>query len=187
MKSYCWVALIGVFVVGPTVGPAAASASPLLSGYGGPGQGNQAILGSTLLNEPPSGGGPSGTAGGGSSSAAGSSSANEPAPAAGSGSVTGGKSMTGDSGKQASGGDRKTRKGGSSRQGSSVGRGGGRGGRGGGVPEASADRSAAYSTVVLGLSDTDLLEVVLALVALVFTAFITGRAAGMNAAGRRGY
>ena len=34
----------------------AASASPLLSGYGGPGQGNQAILGSTLLNGPGSGG-----------------------------------------------------------------------------------------------------------------------------------
>jgi hypothetical protein len=34
-----------------------ASASPLLSGYGGPGEGNQAILGSTLLGGPSSGGG----------------------------------------------------------------------------------------------------------------------------------
>jgi hypothetical protein len=34
-----------------------ASASPLLSGYGGPGGGNQAILGSALLNGPGSGGG----------------------------------------------------------------------------------------------------------------------------------
>src|SRR5438270_7791308 len=32
--------------------PAASSANPLLSGYGGPGQGNQAILGSALLNTP---------------------------------------------------------------------------------------------------------------------------------------
>jgi hypothetical protein len=40
----------------------AARATPLLSGYGGPGQGNQAILGSTLL------GGPGGSGGGGSSS-----------------------------------------------------------------------------------------------------------------------
>jgi hypothetical protein len=35
----------------------AAGASPLLSGYGGPGSGNQAILGSALLNGPGSGGG----------------------------------------------------------------------------------------------------------------------------------
>ncbi|HYM54286.1 MAG TPA: hypothetical protein VES97_02905 [Solirubrobacteraceae bacterium] len=43
--------------------PAAAGANPLLSGYGGPGQGNQAILGSALLNGP-SGGGGSGGGGG---------------------------------------------------------------------------------------------------------------------------
>jgi hypothetical protein len=40
--------------------PASAHANPLLSGYGGPGQGNQAILGATLLNGP-GGGGSSGT------------------------------------------------------------------------------------------------------------------------------
>jgi hypothetical protein len=45
-----------------------AQASTLLSGYGGPGQGNQAIIGATLIN-PPSGGG--GGAGGGGGSAAG--------------------------------------------------------------------------------------------------------------------
>ncbi len=39
-----------------SAGPAA-SANPLLSGYGGPGEGNQAILGSTLLNGPSQGGG----------------------------------------------------------------------------------------------------------------------------------
>lgn len=39
--------------------PAAASASsPLLSGYGGPGAGEQAIVGSTLLNRPGGGGRP---------------------------------------------------------------------------------------------------------------------------------
>ena len=38
---------------------AIASANPLLSGYGGPGQGDQAILGATLLNGPSSGGGSS--------------------------------------------------------------------------------------------------------------------------------
>lgn len=46
--------------------PVAAQANPLLSGYGGPGQGNQAILGSALLNGPAGGGG--GSAGGGSGS-----------------------------------------------------------------------------------------------------------------------
>ena len=41
--------------------PSAAVAGPLLSGYGGPGQGSQAILGSTLLNGPSGGGGSSGS------------------------------------------------------------------------------------------------------------------------------
>jgi hypothetical protein len=45
----------------------AASASPLLSGYGGPGQGNQVILGSALLNGRSGGGGPGGSSGGGTS------------------------------------------------------------------------------------------------------------------------
>jgi hypothetical protein len=40
-----------------------ALASSLLSGYGGPGEGNQAILGSTLLNGPRGGGGGGGGAG----------------------------------------------------------------------------------------------------------------------------
>jgi hypothetical protein len=37
--------------------PAFAGANPLLSGYGGPGEGSQAILGSALLNGPSGGGG----------------------------------------------------------------------------------------------------------------------------------
>jgi hypothetical protein len=49
-----------VFVAAP--GPAAAST--LLSGYGGPGEGNQAMLGSTMINGPRGGG----SSGGGSSS-----------------------------------------------------------------------------------------------------------------------
>ena len=46
--------------------PGAALASSLLSGYGGPGEGSEAIIGSTLVN------GPSGGAGGGSAGAGGS-------------------------------------------------------------------------------------------------------------------
>jgi hypothetical protein len=41
--------------------PALARESPLLSGYGGPGQGNQVILGATLLNGPRGGGGSGGS------------------------------------------------------------------------------------------------------------------------------
>lgn len=59
--------------------PAGASAGSLLSGYGGPGQGNQAILGSVLLGGPSGGqggsagaGGAGGVAGGRSNSTAGS-------------------------------------------------------------------------------------------------------------------
>ena len=37
--------------------PVAAPAGSLLSGYGGPGQGSQVILGSSLVNGPPKGGG----------------------------------------------------------------------------------------------------------------------------------
>ena len=37
--------------------PASAAANPLLSGYGGPGEGNQVILGSQLLTPPPGNGG----------------------------------------------------------------------------------------------------------------------------------
>src|SRR5437764_957114 len=48
--------------------PASALASPLLSGYGGPGQGSQVILGSALVNGPRGGGGSSG---GGSSNGGG--------------------------------------------------------------------------------------------------------------------
>jgi hypothetical protein len=57
--------IIGVSIVlGVMAAPSMAAANPLLSGYGGPGQGNQALLGSALLNGPHegSGGGSSGEA-----------------------------------------------------------------------------------------------------------------------------
>jgi hypothetical protein len=51
------------------VAPLAASAnSPILSGYGAPGAGEQAIIGSTLLNGPPGGAGSGGAGSGGASS-----------------------------------------------------------------------------------------------------------------------
>jgi len=63
---------IGILtVVYCVLAPAGASAGSLLSGYGGPGQGNQAILGSVLLGGPSGGQGGSAGAGGGGSVAGG--------------------------------------------------------------------------------------------------------------------
>jgi hypothetical protein len=58
---------VGLVAVAAACLPAGAQANPLLSGYGGPGQGNQAILGATLLNGRGGGGG-SGTLAAASSS-----------------------------------------------------------------------------------------------------------------------
>jgi hypothetical protein len=56
--------LVGLCLAVSLATSGAALANPILSGYGGPGQGNQAILGSALLNGPAGGGG--GPGGGGS-------------------------------------------------------------------------------------------------------------------------
>jgi hypothetical protein len=68
--------IVGLSVVALIVPSASAVANPLLSGYGGPGQGSQAILGSALVN------GPGGGGGGGAAGASGSGSAS-PSPGAG--------------------------------------------------------------------------------------------------------
>jgi hypothetical protein len=52
--------LLVTLAVAPAL-PATAGAGPLLSGYGGPGQGSQAILGSALLNGGSGGGGSAGS------------------------------------------------------------------------------------------------------------------------------
>lgn len=86
--------------------PTPALAKSLLSGYGAPGEGNQAILGSALLNGPRGGGSgggsanPSGSssatgAGGGSSSNAPGEATGGESPASGSGGSEGGGSETG--------------------------------------------------------------------------------------------
>jgi hypothetical protein len=61
------------------IAPTAAVAGPLLSGYGGPGQGSQAILGSALLNGGKGGGGSAGPSS--AASAAGNASAGQPVEA----------------------------------------------------------------------------------------------------------
>ena len=58
--------ITAVLAVLPAATAGASWANPLLSGYGGPGQGSQAILGSALLGA--GGGGGASSAGGGSSS-----------------------------------------------------------------------------------------------------------------------
>jgi hypothetical protein len=61
MKSQRIIIFIGALLAVTAVLSGSALASPLLSGYGGPGQGNQALLGSTLINGPKGGGGSSGS------------------------------------------------------------------------------------------------------------------------------
>jgi hypothetical protein len=106
MRSHRTIISIGGIAVALAVAlPAPALAKSLLSGYGAPGEGNQAILGSALLNGPRGGGGsgsgsanPSGsssaTGAGGSSNAPGEATSGESAPS-GSGGSEGGRSETG--------------------------------------------------------------------------------------------
>jgi len=54
-RTFTSAIVTAVFLAG-VIAPAA-TANPLLSGYSGPGQGSQAILGSALLNTPAGGGG----------------------------------------------------------------------------------------------------------------------------------
>jgi hypothetical protein len=61
MKSHRIVIQALVFLAATVALPAPALASSLLSGYGGPGQGNQAVLGSALVNGPKGGGGSGGS------------------------------------------------------------------------------------------------------------------------------
>lgn len=136
--------------------PAAASTGTLLSGYGGPGQGNQHILGSALVG---------GSAGGGGSSSGGG--------AAGSGSreVPGGSSAAGE-----------TRTGGSGHSRRSSARTGARGGRVAHATPSSTRpypistglaRSVSGDSRTLGLSGRDVLFILLGLGALALTAVLT--------------
>jgi hypothetical protein len=80
------------------VAPTAAGANPLLSGYGGPGQGDQAILGSGLVNPP--GGGSAGRSGTVSSSELTVTPSHTAGPAASSGGSKHDRRKAGGSGKQ---------------------------------------------------------------------------------------
>jgi hypothetical protein len=62
MRNRRFTSVVGLAALIAATVVSGAAANPLLSGYSGPGQGSQAILGSALLNTPSSGGGQGGAA-----------------------------------------------------------------------------------------------------------------------------
>ena len=97
MNHKIWIAsAVGWVGLLCALAPAGAYAgSPLLSGYGGPGAGEQAIVGSTLLGGPRGGAGGSSGSGGAAHGLAGSSGAVSGSAAAGTVKRTGGTSVSG--------------------------------------------------------------------------------------------
>ncbi len=135
--------------------PSAASANPLLSGYGGPGQGSQTLIGSTLVNS---------SGGGSSSGASGSPSASQ---------------LTVTTSKQSKSG---SSKGAAKHSHGANGKGSGEAGKGAPtapaevVPATSLARvTSSSSQGTLGLSGGDVLLIVCGLTALVLTGVLTRR------------
>jgi len=157
--------------------PTGAFAGSLLSGYGGPGQGSQVILGSQLLKGPRGGGG--GSAGGTSTRGSSPSNASVATPPVEAGGASNSPSALGGSGR-------------SGRSSRAAG-GAPRAGRTGGVQGASSAAVDAYpasersgvppTSGLLGLSGSDLLYIFLALCILAFTGIFTRRLTG-TATGR---
>jgi hypothetical protein len=159
------------------VSTSAFAGGPLLSGYGGPGAGEQAIVGSTLLNGPSGGsgsGGSSGSPGGsgsGQGSVGGASAGSGPVPASTHGAqagLTGGVSSSrGNAGSRAPQAARHARTGAAA---DSV---GGMGASAFVYP--SSLRSASTSSPALGISGGDLLVLLLAIAALALVGALTMR------------
>jgi hypothetical protein len=146
-----------------TAPPANAASGSLLSGYGGPGQGSQAILGSALLNGPSGGSTGSGSTGSGSSSASSS--------RAGTGSAATGKRRP-----SASGASRRASR--RAHSGAAATSHGTRSSSGAArtytaSDEAATSQARAQGSSTLGLSGTDFLYLLLALAALALTAVLT--------------
>jgi hypothetical protein len=142
--------------------PTTAMAGSLLSGYGGPGEGNQAILGSTLLNGRSNGGG--GGSGGGSSAGSGSASlaglaAPSPKPAA---ERHGSRTIGARSGSSAA-----------RRRKAAAAAGGLASASGAGSPASTPLHSASAGSGALGISGADLLYIILAFGAVLLTAVLT--------------
>jgi hypothetical protein len=159
--------------------PATAQAGSLLSGYGGPGEGNQAVLGSALIGGSRGGSGGSGSAGGGGSETSGGASESSSSPS--SGEARGGSGGT----------DRGASRGGSARHGAGKGaKGAAHGGAStagtSGASGAGAQQFASFypaaervpsggQGVVLGLTGTDILLIAVAAVALIAIGLATRR------------
>jgi len=172
MTSHRTITLAGVILVALALAvPVSASANSLLSGYGGPGQGNQAILGSALLNGPSGGGGGGSTGAGSSATSAGVGGSGATGSAGGSGA---GRSPSRRNPAPRHGAPRVVAISGASENGGPAYQGYLRAGAAGGSSE------------TLGLSGSDLLFILLALAALLFTAFLTRGLARTTATRRHG-
>jgi hypothetical protein len=165
MKTRTVTVLAALTLVLSSAGAAVASAGTLLSGYGGPGQGNQAILGSGLLNSPPGGG--QGGGSGGSSTGAGAATSN--GSAGGTGTVSTGARHGSTAAPGASG---------SHARGSAT-----RSAPAGGASAGGAAQTASVSVPTLGLSGADLLYILLTVAALAMTAVLTRQLTGARAEG----
>jgi hypothetical protein len=163
--------LVGLCLALCLAAPVAAQANPILSGYGGPGQGNQAILGSALLNGPAGGGGGSGGGGSAGSGLSGENGSSTTATSAGS---AGGHS-------------------GASKQSSAHGRSGTPASSPQRIARPRLDPASAYLAAerghsvgqsgALGLGGQDLLYIILVLGALTLAAVFTRRLTQTTAAG----
>jgi hypothetical protein len=160
--------------------PSMALANSLLSGYGGPGEGNQAILGSALVNTPKGGGGggAGGSSGGQVSSSAPAESAS-PQSAGGASSQAGGASGAG---KSTSAGRAKQRAA-ARKRGDRGATGSNAGSRAVIYPAASSELATGGSRT-LGLSGADFAYIILALGVLALTGFLTMRLARTTVARR---
>ncbi|MGH2865548.1 MAG: hypothetical protein ACRDJX_09930 [Solirubrobacteraceae bacterium] len=151
---------------------ASADAGSLLSGYGGPGEGNQTILGSSLINGPTGKGGPGGGPGGSASDAA--------QLGAGSGSLAAPSGRPADSAKatpDAAAGPGASRRASESSR-STSGFGAGKASAGGSQPYRRATGTpGGGASQALGLSSADLLYILLALGILAVTGILTRRLA----------
>lgn len=202
ITSYgCAAALVALLVL-PTV----AHAGSALSGYGGPGEGNQAVLGSALIGGHRGGGSGGGEGSSGQNSSGQGSGAAE-SSGGGEGSAGGSGESSGSPGAETSGtGAAPTRGSGSSQPGTGS---AASGHNGGGASQARSKEStdAGVATPqatlrglypaaervpsggqgsVLGLTGTDLLYVVLAVAALVFVGVLTWRLDGSAPSPREG-
>jgi hypothetical protein len=156
--------------------PAPAVAGSLLNGYGGPGEGNQAILGSALLNGPRGGGGGGGGSTGDSSSSLAESppvEATRTGPRAGGGSTEPVHSTASGRGSTTGGHGGEAKVGGSGSAGKQAS--GGAASAYAAVERGVAARLASDGSGTLGLSSGDFLYILLAFGVLIVTGVLTRR------------